>query len=88
MSIINNWRLWLRQNKGITKPINNEPDIDKIYIYVKDLHEAKYQFLTKKREVQASHTLMTQKLLFNFQMIWMMFIKTLKNTTEIKNEKY
>ena len=50
MSIINNWRLWLRQNKGITKPINNEPDIDKIYIYVKDLYETKYQFLTKKRE--------------------------------------
>ena len=30
--------------------INNQPDIDKIYLYVKDAYEAKYQFLTNKRE--------------------------------------
>ena len=30
--------------------INNEPDIDKIYLYAKDPHEAKYQYLIKKRE--------------------------------------
>ena len=30
--------------------INNQPDIDKIYLYAKDLYEAKYQFLIKKRE--------------------------------------
>ena len=24
--------------------INNQPDIDKIYLYAKDLYEAKYQF--------------------------------------------
>ena len=29
--------------------INNQPDIDKIYLYVKDAYEAKYQFLTNKR---------------------------------------
>ena len=30
--------------------INNHPDIDKIYLYAKDLHEAKHKFLINKRE--------------------------------------
>ena len=39
---------------GKTNPllnlINNQPDIDKIYLYAKDPYEAKYQFLINKRE--------------------------------------
>ena len=30
--------------------INNQPDIDKIYLYVKDPYEAKYQYLIHKRQ--------------------------------------
>ena len=30
--------------------INNQPNIDKIYLYAKDPYEAKYQFLIKKKE--------------------------------------
>ena len=30
--------------------INNQPDIDKIYLYAKDQYEDQYQFLIKKRE--------------------------------------
>ena len=30
--------------------INNQSDIDKIYLYAKDPYEAKYQFLINKRE--------------------------------------
>ena len=30
--------------------IENQPDIDKIYLYAKDLYEAKYQYLIKIRE--------------------------------------
>ena len=30
--------------------INNQPDIDKIYLYAKDLYEVKYQYLINKRE--------------------------------------
>ena len=30
--------------------INNQPDIDKIYLYAKDPYEAKYQSLFNKRE--------------------------------------
>ena len=32
--------------------INNQPDIDKIYLYAKEPYEAKYQFLVKKEKVQ------------------------------------
>ena len=34
----------------LLKLINNQPDIDKIYLYAKYLYEAKYQYLTNKRE--------------------------------------
>ena len=30
--------------------INNQPNIDKIYLYAKDLYAAKYQYLINKRE--------------------------------------
>ena len=30
--------------------INDEPDIDKMYLYAKDPYEVKYQFLINKRE--------------------------------------
>ena len=30
--------------------IENEPDIDKIYLYAKDPYEAKYQYLVNKRK--------------------------------------
>ena len=30
--------------------INKQPDVDKIYLYAKDLYEEKYQFLINKRE--------------------------------------
>ena len=30
--------------------INNQPDIEKIYLYAKDPHETKYQFLINKRQ--------------------------------------
>ena len=30
--------------------INNQPDIDKIYLYAKDPFETKYQYLINKRE--------------------------------------
>ena len=35
--------------------INNQPDIDKIYLYAKDPYEAKYHFLINKRESMGSN---------------------------------
>ena len=60
----------------------------KTYLHAKDPCEAKYQLLINKRESTGLNTLMIQKLLLNTQIIWMIFIKILKNTIQIKNEKY
>ena len=38
------------KTKSLFNLINQQPDIDKIYLYAKDPYEAKYQFLSKKRE--------------------------------------
>ena len=39
-----------KQKKALLNLINNQPDIDKIYLYAKDPYEAKYQYLINKRE--------------------------------------
>ena len=38
------------KKKALLNLINNQPDIDKIYLYAKDSYEAKYQYLINKRE--------------------------------------
>ena len=68
--------------------INNQPAIDKIYLYAKDPYEVKYQFSMNKRENTGLKHFMIQKLSLSIQMICKMFIKILINTILIKNEKY
>ena len=46
----NNWRLRIWKINTLLNLINNQPDIHKIYLYAKDLYEAKYQYLINKRE--------------------------------------
>ena len=45
---------WMCSGSGKTNSFNNlinkQPDIDKIYLYAKDLHKEKYQFLINKRK--------------------------------------
>ena len=69
------------KTNSLSNLINHQPDIDKIYLYTKDQYETKYQILINKRQSAGL-------LLLNSQMIWMIFIKTLKNTTQIRNVKY
>ena len=38
------------KTNALSNSINNQRDIDKIYLYAKDPYEAKYQFLIIKRE--------------------------------------
>ena len=38
-----------RKTNTLLNLINNQPDIDKIYLYAKDPYETKYQFLINKR---------------------------------------
>ena len=46
--------------------INNQPDIDKIYLYPKDPYEAKYQFLTDKRKITGSKHLNKPKAFIDY----------------------
>ena len=41
------------KTNALSNLINNQRDIDKIYLYAKDPYEAKYQFLINKRESKA-----------------------------------
>ena len=38
------------KTNSLLNVLNNQPDVDKIYLYAKDPYEAKYQFLINKRE--------------------------------------
>ena len=40
----------LEKTNALINLINNQNDIDKIYLYARDLSEPKYQYLIKKRE--------------------------------------
>ena len=40
----------LGKTNALFNLINNQPDIDKIYLYAKGLYEPKYQFLINERE--------------------------------------
>ena len=62
-----------------------EPDIDKFFLNAKNPYEAKYQLLINKRESAGLNYLNDSKA---SQVIWMIFMKILKNTVQIKNEKY
>ena len=68
--------------------INNQPDIDKIYLYAKDPYEAKYQYLINKCEKVGLDHFKIIKLLRNIQMIRKIFTKILKIIIQTKNVKY
>ena len=73
------------KTNALLNSINNQPDINKIYLYAKYSYEAKYQYLVNKPEKIG---LMTLKLLLNIQMICKMSIKILIITIREKNVKY
>ena len=64
--------------------INNQPDIDKLYLYAKHPYDDKYQFLIKKRESIGINILIILKLLLSTRMIYMMFLIILMITILIK----
>ena len=68
--------------------VNQESDIDKIYLYVKDPWEAKYQMLINKRESTSLKYLNDSKAFIQYSNDMHDIYKILKNTTQIKNEKY
>ena len=66
--------------------INNQPDIDKIYLYAKDLYEAKYQHLISKREKVGIDYLNDPEAFIEYQMVCWMYTTPLKTAIRIKNK--
>ena len=60
--------------------INGQNDIDKIYLYARDLSETKYEYFIKKREDAGIKHLNNPNALSNVQIQWMMFIRILMIT--------
>ena len=71
-----------RKTISLFNLINQQPDIGKIGLYAKEKYEAKCLFLINTRESTEL------ELLLNTQMIWMIFLKILKNTILTRNRKY
>ena len=68
--------------------INNQPDIDKVYLYAEDPYEAEYQFLINKRENTGLKHFNDSKALLSIQMICKMLTKKLMNIIWAKSVKY
>ena len=67
--------------------MENQPDIDKIYLYAKDPYEAKFQYLINIQE-KVGIILTIPKLILSIQMICTMFTKILIITILIKKITY
>ena len=68
--------------------IRRQPDIDKIYLYAKDLYEAKYQFLINKSGSAGLKAFNDSKALIEYSNDMMIFIEILKNIIQIIHVKY
>ena len=68
--------------------INNQPDIDKIYLYAKDPYEAKYQFLINKRESTGLKHFNDPKAFIEYSNDMQDVYKDIDNIILIKNVKY
>ena len=67
--------------------IENQPDIDKIYLYAKDLYEAKYQYLINIREKVGLKRFNDPKAFIEYSNDMLMFTRILIITTLIKKIK-
>ena len=68
--------------------INNQPHIDKIYLYAKDPYEAKYQLLIKKRESASINHFNNSKAFTEYSDDMGDIYKIIKEYNQIKNGKY
>ena len=70
--------------------INEQNDIDKIYLYSRDLSEPKYEYLIKKREDAGIKHLNDPKAFMNqssVRILWMTFTKIFMITIQAEKEK-
>ena len=67
--------------------INEQHDIDKLYLYARDLSKPKYEYLIRKREDAGIKHLNNPNDLSSVQIRWMMFMRILMITIQSEKEK-
>ena len=67
--------------------INNQPDIDKIYLYAKDPYEAKYQYLINKHEKVGLDHFKEPKAFMEFSNVMEEVYKNIENYNPGKKRK-
>ena len=72
------------KTNGLLNLITHQPDIDKIYLFIKNLYETKYQLTKAKVSFQSIALIL--KLLLKTIMVWMIFTKIWMNTIQIKTK--
>ena len=68
--------------------INEQNDIDKMYLYTRDLSEPKYEYLIKKFEDLGIKHLNIQMHLLSVRILWMMFMRVLMITIQAEEENF
>ena len=68
--------------------ISHQPDIDTTYLYVKDPYKLKYQLLISERGSTGLKHFNNSEAFIEYSNDMNNIFKTLKNTIQIKNEKY
>ena len=77
-----------RKTNALLNLINNQPGIDKIYLYVKDPYEKKYQYLINKRETVGLNHFEDPKAFMEYSNDMPDVYKNIENYNPIKNVKY
>ena len=66
-----------RKRKALLNLIKEQNDIDKIYLYINELGESKYEFLIRKCEDARIKHLNDPNAFMSVQILWMTFIRIL-----------
>ena len=77
----------LEKTNALINLINNQNDIDKIYLYARDLSEPKYEYLIKNRDDGGIKYLNNPNAFIECSNKWMMFIRILMITTQSEKEQ-
>ena len=80
---------WSGKANALLNLIKEQDDIDKIYLYAKDLTEPNYEFLIKKREDVGTNRFNDPNAFeyLSVQIRWMTFMKILVITIKAEKEK-
>ena len=76
------------KTNALLNQINNEPDIDKVFLYAKDSYEAKYQLLINKRESTGLKYFNDSKAFIEYSNYMDGIYKIIEEYNHNKKEKY